>query len=252
MKFFRKILDLLFPKKLKCIFCGRDIINFDDQPYCDSCANKDFFNNGEFRCKCCDEPLTIDEEYCYFCKKDHKEFSKTLSPFIYKDEVRKAVIKFKSDNAIYLAEPMAKLMAKRIKEENLEFDIILPIPLSEKSLKKRGYNQSELLANEIGKLLDKPVRNDILLKVKETKHQKELGFNDRQNNLKDAFQIKHSKDIKDKKILLVDDIMTTGATANQCAKLLKKYASEIYVTVFARRQLTIKKDTVFNRIFNKK
>ena len=240
MNFLKKFLNLLFPKKLKCIFCGRDIPSFDEQPYCDDCKKADFFNNSDFRCKCCDTPLNVDEGYCYHCKKNHKEFDKATSPFVYEDFAKKVVINFKSNNAKYLAEPMGKLMAERVKAENFDFDLIIPTPLSEKSLKKRGYNQSQLLAEEISKILEKPIRSDILLKIKETKHQKELGFNDRQNNLKDAFHIEHPKEIKNKKILLVDDIMTTGATANQCAKALKKYCSDIYVVVFARRKLNNK------------
>lgn len=245
MNFIKKFLDLLFPKKLKCIFCGRDIPDFDKQPYCEDCAKEEFFNNGKYRCKCCDTPLPIDEGYCYHCKKDHKDFDKALSPFIYVGAVRKTVLKFKSNNGKYLAEPMGKLMAERVKDAGLDFDIIVPTPLSAKSFKKRGYNQSELLANEMGKLLDKPVRTDILLKAKETQHQKELGFSDRQKNLKGAFKIEHSKDIEDLNILLVDDIMTTGATSNQCAKALKKYCGSVYVVVFARRDLNHKDKPTF-------
>lgn len=237
MKLFKKILNLLFPRKIKCIFCGRDITNFDEKPYCSDCENEGFFNNSEFRCKCCDTPLPVNEGYCYHCKTSHKDFNKATAPFIYTGNIKKIVINFKSNNAKYLAEPMGKLMAERLKHEDFNFDIILPVPLSSKSLKKRGYNQSELLANEISKILDKPLRTDILCKIKETHHQKELGFNDRQNNLRDAFNINSPKDIKGKKVLLVDDIMTTGATANQCSKILKKYCDEVYVVTFARRDI---------------
>lgn len=241
MNLFKKIMNLLFPRKIKCIFCGRDITNFDEKPYCSDCEKAGFFNDGEYRCKCCDAPLPVNDGYCYHCKTSHKEFAKNTSPFIYTDYVRKDIISLKSDNAKYLAEPMGKLMAKRVKEEGFVFDLIIPIPLSPKSLKKRGYNQSELLAIEVAKVLDKPLRTDILYKVKETKHQKELGFNDRQNNLRDAFFVNFPKDIKDKNILLVDDVMTTGATTNQCAKALKKYCNEVYVVTFARRDINNRK-----------
>lgn len=245
-------MNLLFPQKLKCIFCGSDILDFDNQPYCENCAKEGFFNNGKYRCKCCDTPLPVDEGFCYHCKKDHKAFDKATSPFIYVDSVRSLVIKFKSDNRKYLAQPMGKLMAERIREAGFEFDVIIPTPLSAKSMKKRGYNQSELLAIEIGKQLDKPVRTDILLKTKETKHQKELGFNDRQKNLKGAFKIEHYRDIKGQSVLLVDDIMTTGATANQCASILKKHCDRVYVSVFARRDLNNREKPLFRlkNLFN--
>lgn len=254
MNFIKRFLDLLFPKKLKCIFCGKDIPDFEKQPYCEDCAKEDFFNNGKFRCKCCDTPLPVDEGFCYHCKKNHKDFDRAISPFIYVGPVRTTVLKFKSNNGKYLAEPLGDLMAKRVKDSNINFDLIIPTPLSAKSLKRRGYNQSELLANEIAKRLEKPVRSDILIKAKETQHQKELGFSDRQKNLKDAFKVEHSKDIKGLNILLVDDIMTTGATSNQCAKTLKKHCNNVYVIVFARRDLNHrdKPSFSFKNLFKRK
>lgn len=239
LRFFDKVLNIFFPKKLKCIFCGRDINAFDKTPICPDCQKEEIFNNGKHRCKCCDQPIYTESDFCDGCKKDQKYFDKATAPFIYETKVKNLVLKFKNDNAKYLSEPMGKLIAERLKNENmLDFDIIIPVPLSEKSLKKRGYNQAKLLADEIGKILCKPVKDDIVLKVKDTKHQKELGFTDRHQNLKDAFALTNSKDIKGKSVLIVDDVLTTCATTSTIAKLLLKLTNKIYVATFARNLLT--------------
>lgn len=234
MRFINKLLNIFFPLKIKCIFCGRDIPDFDNEPFCKECKKESFFNNSVNRCKTCDMPITTKNDYCENCKKERRHFDKITSPFIYTGNVRRLIIRFKSNNAKYLAFPMAKLMTQRIAEEKFEFDLIIPVPLSEKSYKKRKYNQAELLANEIGKILNKPVRNDILFKVKETSHQKELGFEDRQRNLRGAYNVKNWKEFDKKNILLVDDVVTTCATANTCSKLLKKHAKSVFVASFAR------------------
>jgi len=231
--FFEKILNLFFPKHIKCMFCSRDI-DYKNQPYCEFCEKEKFFNNSEKRCKCCDVPLSGENEYCDNCKQNHKSFDKAICPFIYESSVRKIILKFKSKNAKYLAEPMGLLMAQKLEKEGIDFDIIIPIPLSQKSLKKRGYNQSELLANEIGKYFNKPVMTNVLTKIKETRHQKELGFDDRQKNLSGAFHLENYHEIKGKNILLIDDILTTCATVNTCAEIMKKHANNIYVSCFAR------------------
>jgi competence protein ComFC len=181
-------------------------------------------------------------DVCDFCKKNKKSFDKAYAPFKYEGEVRKVTLNFKSKNAKYLAEPMANLMLKDMPENMKDFDYIIPVPCSESTLKTRGYNQSELLANEISKKTNKEILTNILIKHKDTKAQKELSFNERKKNLKDAFKIKNKKIIKDKIILLVDDVMTTCATANLCSDLLKHHCKKVYVLIFARNTInSIKK-----------
>ena len=237
---FDKITDLLFPKKIKCIFCGKDINNFEEKPYCDECEKILPFNNGA-RCKLCDMEIVGNASVCDLCKHSHKHFDKVRAPFKYEREARSLVLKFKDGNAKYLAEPMARLMFLALPKDMKNFDIIIPVPMTASKLKKRGYNQASLLAREIALLSQKPMREDILLKVKDTKPQKELSFKERQKNLDCAFKLLNRKDIKGKKILLVDDVMTTSATANVCSELLKKYCSKVFVCCFARNEIKFDK-----------
>lgn len=241
-KILNKLANLLFPEKIKCMFCGKDIPDFDNKPYCDECENTLPFNKDN-RCKICDLEIISNSKICDYCKHTHKTFDKARAPFKYEARVRKTVLKLKSDNAKYLAVPMAKLMVNSLDEDMKEIDFIIPVPMTDKSIKRRGYNQASLLANEIGKILNKPVRSDILIKVKDSNPQKELNFKDRQNNLKGVFSINNRKDIKSKNILLVDDVMTTSATANICSDLLKRHCNKVFVSVFARSMVKNNKNS---------
>lgn len=227
------IASLFFPNDLKCMFCSRDIPDAETKPYCEDCEIEQPFNSGH-RCKLCDVQIEGDSDICDFCKTFHKHFDKAVSAMRYEGEARKIVLKLKNNNAKYLAPKMARLMFDRLNEEKLNIDVVIPVPLSKKSLKKRRYNQSELLAKEVAELLHRDLDSSSFAKVQETKHQKELTYADRQKNLHSAFKVLEKKNVFGKNILLVDDVVTTGATANECAKTLKKYCEKVYVVSFAR------------------
>lgn len=233
---YQKFLELLFPSNYKCMFCGKDIDSESGAVYCEDCTREMPFNRGK-RCKICDATVGDDDEVCDHCKDYHKTFDRAYAPMIYEGRVRSLVLKFKNDNGKYLAPKFAKLIFDYIKAFDLKFDIIVPVPLSEKSLKRRRYNQSALIARELSKLCNTPCSETALTKVKETRHQKELGFSDRQRNLHGAFKVTNKKEIFGKNVLIVDDIITTCATVNECSKALKKYCNKVYVVGFARSEL---------------
>lgn len=231
------VLDALFPSNIKCILCGCDVPDFENSPICTKCLKDNVFNNTN-RCIYCDNPILDDNKVCDFCREKHKTFDKAFCPFLYTKKVRSAILKLKDDNGKYLAPTFAKYMAKRIQDEKADFDIIVPVPLSKKKMTKRGYNQSQLLADELGKLLNKPVCTDLLVKIKESGVQKNLNFSQRQQNLVGTFALTDKNFVKGKTFLIVDDVMTTGATLNACASLLKHYhSSNVYVTAIARNPL---------------
>lgn len=233
---YQNFLELLFPSNYKCMFCGRDIDSESEIPYCEDCALEMPFNRGK-HCKICDVPVREEDEVCDHCKDYHKTFDRAYAPMIYEGRVRSLILKFKNNNGKYLAPKFAKVIYDYIKRENISFDIIIPVPLSEKSLKKRRYNQSSLIAKELSALCNVPYSETALSKVKETKHQKELGFSDRQRNLHGAFKVTDKQEVFGKNVLIVDDIITTCATVNECSSALKKYCNKVYVVGFARSEL---------------
>lgn len=224
-------LNLLYPPKIKCIFCDNDLP--DDNPICIECLKEDYFNSGN-RCMICDLRIKEGNIVCDNCKDYKPKFVKAVCPFVYIGRVRSSILKFKSDNAKYLAKPFSKFMFDRLVEEDIKFDLIVPVPSHKDTIKARGYNQATLLAKEISVLSGKPCE-EVLVKNVKTKPQKSLKFKERHENLIDSMTLIDKNIIKNKTILLVDDILTTGATLNYCSELLSG-AKCVYVATIARNE----------------
>ncbi len=161
------------------------------------------------------------------CKKHiylQKSYTTHMYIFKYEDIIRNNMIKYKFAGQTYHYKSFVKFM---LKDEKIcgflkNYDIIIPVPISKKRKQKRGYNQSELIAKECGKSLENTqVAINILYKIKDTLPQSSLNKEQRMNNLNNAYQILNCEMIKNKRVLLFDDIYTTGSTVQECAKMLK-------------------------------
>lgn len=156
---------------------------------------------------------------------EDKFFSTHLWLFEYKDEVREKIIEYKFNSKSYLYRTFAQIILadEFVCNYIQEFDVIIPVPIHKKRCKSRGYNQSELIAKEIAKKLKNiELRTDLIEKVKNIKPQSTLTKEQRIENVNDAYNlIKSNKDnLENKKLLLLDDVYTTGSTVNECAKML--------------------------------
>ncbi len=215
--FFNKISIFLnkyiFPNDFKCIFCGNDIANFCDKPYCENCKKILPFIS-ENRCLICSNEINNEATICDSCQKHPPHFIKLFSPFRYEGIVKKSVLNYKYDNSKYLAKGYALILSELLR--NLDIDLITFVPMSKNE--KRYFNHSKQLAEELSKLLKTPCE-ELLKKVKNTKEQKSLTFKERRENVKDVFAL--TKSVKNKKILLVDDIASTCSTLDACAEKLK-------------------------------
>ena len=168
---------------------------------------------------------------------ENKKYEKLLYLFKYESLIRKLILRYKFSNKAYLNHFFANQIVKNEKNRKLlkNYDMIIPVPMHKKKMQKRGYNQTELVADELSKSLEISVRKDILLKVINTTTQSKLGGKARQSNIRHAFFIKNDIDVEDKKIILLDDIYTTGATSEECSKILKEAgAQEILVLILAK------------------
>lgn len=225
------ILDALFPDDIKCIFCSRDI---PSGYICSHCDQEEIYNNKN-RCVVCDVPLKEGNIICDHCKdkKQARHFKNLYCPFLYDGYVRKSILSFKSDGAKYLAHPFAYFIAEKLELAQVEFDLIVPVPSHKDNVKKRGYNPAYVLAQEISKIMNKPIE-DILYKTRRTANQKYLDYTQRQTNLENSMVLLNKSIVNNKNILIVDDIITTGATIEACAKLMPK-AKSIYGCAIARR-----------------
>ena len=166
--------------------------------------------------------MGYDKPYCLYCTKKITGLDGVVSVYLYNEEVRSSILRFKFGNNPYYAATYSNLLLERLKKYKLEnsFDAIVPVPITFLRLLKRGYNQSMRTAKYISKATGKPVLN-ALKKIKNTPPQSKLKYSERKENLKDAITVK--KDINPvKRVLLVDDVYTTGTTAKSCATALHK------------------------------
>lgn len=233
-EFFRILLDLIYPKRGICILCGKDKTQ-DKKSICEDCKNDLEYNDG-LCCQKCGRPLNhyYGLDLCYDCICKAPIFDKGVAPLKYEGYTRECIHKYKYKDQAYLYEFFAELIVAKLIEEYIQFDIVIPVPLSRKRFSKRGYNQAELLAIYIAKVMKSNVKNNVLIRVKDTIRQSQLSKKQRFANMKGVFKVNDKELLTDKTVLLVDDIYTTGATTNECAKqLLLAGAKSVYVAVIA-------------------
>lgn len=175
-------------------------------------------------------------EYCPDCLMHRHAFEYGRAVFIYDDVLSLSIYGFKyngrQEYASFYSEEIIKRFGRLIRE--IAPDALVPIPLHKKRLRKRGYNQAGLIASELSKRLSIPVADDLLLREKNTKPQKNLDGRQRENNMKRAFKIGRN-DVSLKTVILIDDIYTTGSTIDSAAACLKENGVEgVYFIVLSK------------------
>ncbi len=222
---FDKLLTVVYPKR--CALCG-EVIAFDGR-LCEECEAEKRIE-GEICLKCGRE-----KERCV-CKKEHfsPSYKGFCAPYYFSGSMQKAVYRLKNSGFEELAPPMASVMAETVKKrfENTEFDCVTCVPMTKRRRRKRGYNQSELLAKALAKELKLPYEA-LLVKSRDTKAQRLSTAKDRRTNLYGAFEAAHDAKLKDKTVLIADDVKTTGSTLSECAKMLRIHgARAVYACAF--------------------
>lgn len=227
MKAIKKFLkEALFPQSFTCDACG--IETFGNN-LCPDCLKELKYNNGN-TCPVCGRK-TVRKEICIECKAVVPYFDQAVSPLLYDGTAIRLIHKFKNGDA-YLKDYFADLIFDKVKNFR-KFDFITYVPMTKKAERKRGYNQAKLLAESVGERLNVPVIQTVI-KVKDTAEQKTLSRKERMINLADTFKVKTDFDLKFKNILLVDDVLTTGSTADAiCKKLVVTGTNFIYFATIA-------------------
>lgn len=230
--------SVFFPNR--CIFCDELIDPFED--YCDACTQSIPFIKGEI-CKYCGAA----KDDCG-CKKRHSHYYELIaSPLYYEADVKSCIHRFKFRGDRNLSKPLGKLMAGAVDERfgDIEFDYVTYIPMFRKKEHKRGFNQSRLLAREVAELCKIPFADKMLIKLYDTDNQHDCSRLERTGNLIGAFDVNKSFDITNKTVLLIDDIKTSGATLNECGKMLYlNGANRVICLTAALRNSKIKKKEV--------
>ena len=194
---------------------------------CNLCGYKIKYITQPF-CMKCGKPLEYEDvELCGDCKKGRHEYERNVAVFGYTQALKESIYRFKYGNkreyACFYGKSIAQLKGHIIR--SWQPDCIIPIPLHKSRYRRRGFNQAELIARELGKSTGIEVVNNLLIRTKNTKAQKTLNDKERAQNVKKAFQVRHNV-VKYKKVLLIDDIYTTGTTIDACAKILKEAGVE--------------------------
>ncbi|NWF99104.1 MAG: ComF family protein [Nitrospirae bacterium] len=222
------IFSILYPSF--CPICGNKSNSFSISPICSQCWSEIKQYNGP-SCNLCALPFISEKSViCGNCLKNKPLFKQVIAFGLYDDILKEAISQFKFYGIRRLAKPLGNLLLTL----NIpETDAIIPVPITKKGLIRRGFNQSVLLGRAIACHKRIPLLTDVLFKIKETPPQVGLSASERLINLRGAFIAKGN--LSRKSIILVDDVMTTGATVTECTKvLLKAGAKEVIVLVLAR------------------
>lgn len=228
-------MDLVLPPL--CLICDEPVGK--TATLCPDCWGRIHFVSSPF-CQRCGTPFDIpveDETLCGRCLSDPPAFLSARSAMLYDDASRPLILGFKHADRTHAAPALAVWMHRAGGEFLAQSDALVPVPLHRWRLFHRRYNQSALLAQQIGKRVQKPVLHDALERTRNTPNQGRLKRKDRQENVKGAFAVTPSglNAIKDKKLVLIDDVLTTGATADECARtLLAGGAGSVHVLTLSR------------------
>jgi ComF family protein len=222
--FINSVLDLILPRF--CCAC-RIKLSSDEDTMCISCLSKIQ--------KTSKERLKREFDRKFLNKNIISDF---FSPFVFeKDkELQHAIHSLKYENKFPIGIFLGKTLANKIKTDRSDWniDLIIPIPLHQLKKAERGYNQSFYIARGIGKILNITFSHRIVKRIKYTESQTTMTLNERAENISGAFRIRNKNSVKGKNILLVDDVITTGATISECGKiLLEAGANKIYAASVA-------------------
>jgi ComF family protein len=216
------LFSLVFPDE--CRICEKPLREVSRIPVCRACLAKPEPLAAEYFCVQCRTPFLsrypLDEEgRCGLCRRGVRGFDAAYSFGFYEGELRELIHLFKYGRVQTLAGPLGRLLSVAVPREE-RFDAIVPMPLHWRKRWQRGFNQSDLLARELGRRIHVPVQR-ALRRIRSTAAQAGLTNAKRRLNVSGAFRAKKAKSLAGQKVLLIDDVMTTGATAASCARAIK-------------------------------
>ncbi|MFO0774319.1 MAG: ComF family protein [Nitrospiraceae bacterium] len=223
-----------------CVGCAIPL-TWTRQPFfCDACIDR-LPLLGDPRCPRCGAPfvspvaLTHSPRHqCGRCRTDTPSFERAWAPFVFDGAIREAIHRFKYRKTLALGNVLGRLLAERL-PQSLTADVVIPVPLAPSRLREREFNQALFLALAVGERLGCPVDDAALERSEGGAPQTGLSRRARLRNLRRRFRVVDTNALRGKRILLVDDVFTTGTTANECAKGLRKAGSgQVSVVTLAR------------------
>ena len=219
-------LEIVYPRS--CGGCGAA-----GEVICGGCRDSFRFVSEPEACPICGAWLGIDQ-VCGGCTGRRHPFERGWFGFYFEGALREALLAFKFKARKDVGRRLVRLVNGKLDGLSGVFDIIVPLPVTAKRLRERGFNQSYIIAEEIGKITGGAVRA-ALAKVRPTKDQFTLSREERRRNVRGAFAVETTDEVRHRRVLLVDDLFTTGATAREASRVLKSAGAEkVFVFALAR------------------
>ncbi len=237
------IFSILYPNN--CAFCKKGVsYNSTDTYICDECMNKLNFCIRSPRCKFCGMPIDNPAySLCNECLDALKSgskiyYDKITAPLVYNDAVKNSIVYLKKGMFLGAVSTFCHLIESMIKSDfaDADLDFIVSVPPRQQRMRETSFDQSRLVAKTLAKIIKIKYIPNCMKRIRKTEKQSALGVAERKSNLDGAFAVKRCENkFKNKTILVIDDVSTTGATINECARALKQAgALKVYGAVIAK------------------
>jgi ComF family protein len=224
----RSLFDLIFPRK--CTGCDKSWLHEDEACWCSDCRGAIRWIRSPL-CTVCGRPFpkspSSSDHLCGECLASTFHFDYARSAAVHEGIIRDCIHALKFGGRLHHVPSLAQILVEAMEVEARMLEgAIIPVPLHTRRLRQRGFNQAALLARELGDRLNRPVRFDVLVRRQWTEPQTRLNREQRLHNVKNAFEVASPSLVKGGKVLLVDDVYTTGTTLTECARVLKRAGAE--------------------------
>jgi ComF family protein len=218
----KRLLQKTFHHQHYCYLCN--LKNDSTEIICSLCQS--FFTPNTKNCQQCAHPLPLmAKKSCGLCLTNPPYFDSTQAPYLYEDPLKYLLLNFKFNHHLFLSKFLSQLIIKNLKFNTRKMpDYLLPVPLYKKRIRERGFNQAIEITRTISQILNIPYDSTTCSRVKYTSPQSSLKAAHRKKNMKNAFKVKSTEYAH---VAIIDDIMTTGATVNELARVLKSQGVKI-------------------------
>ena len=234
---FRALLDIVFPPL--CHACKEFIPDAGDLHLCTTCRGEVHSVSSPL-CTVCGVPFATPggiDHPCGACLVTHPRFAAARAPVLFDGVARDLIHRFKYDKKVHLARPLALLTKEALTSfvASLSADLLIPVPLHRRRLRERGFNQAVLLCRPLAKAWNIPLVVDNLQRIRWTEPQVTLSASEREANVRGAFALADPAAVRGRKVILLDDVYTTGSTVAECSRVLRQAGAEVvYVITVAR------------------
>ncbi len=243
MSFFGQLIDIIYPPR--CAICNRflwrgPLVREPLSPFfCPDCL-AGFHPLASPMCPICSQPFSTaegEDHVCEECLRRRPSYEALWACYCYEGAVLEGIQRLKYGKKGLLADALGPILARFAAERITQSrgHLIMPVPLHPRRLRERGFNQSLVLARHVAKTLRMDLDFSCLRRIRYTLPQASLAKKDRHHNVRGAFEVRDPGRIKGKSLIIVDDVVTTGSTLNECARVLKRYgAAEVFGLSLAR------------------